>query len=230
MTHVIHFQNREEAGRRLAERLQGRLLVDPLVLAVPRGGLAVGAALAHDIEADLDVLLARKLRAPSNPEVAIGAVAENGFVYIYERTAEGGRLSLDYLQRELKFQTVELKRRAHLFRGVRPPAPIIGRSVVVVNDGLATGATLIAALQATRAQNPLELLVAVPVAPPEQLTVIKRWCDELICLSAPDDFLAVGQYYEDFHQLDDAEAAALLSDFTDEIPTAAAHGTMTSHH
>jgi predicted phosphoribosyltransferase len=221
MTHPIQLQDRTEAGHRLAERLQGRIFIDPLVLAVPRGGIVVGAAVARDLEADFDVLLARKLRAPYNPEVAVGAVAESGFVYINERVAEEVNLGLGYLNHELRFQTAELQRRARLFRGIRPPAPIAGRSVIVVDDGIATGATMIAALQATRAQNPHELIVAVPVAAADRLPKVKRWCDEVVCLSAPDDLTAVGQYYDDFHEVEDEEAVALVSDFADDIPAVA---------
>jgi putative phosphoribosyl transferase len=216
MSHRIHFENRDAAGHRLADRFQGRMFVDPLVLAVPRGGVVVGAALAADLDYDLDVLLARKLRAPYSSEVAVGAVAENGLVYLNESAVEISHLTPEYCNREIAFQVAELQRRARLFRAVRPPAMITGRSVIVVDDGIATGSTLIAGLQATRAQNPAELIVAVPVAPPERLPAIKHWCDEIICLIAPDDFMAVGQYYRDFHEVDDEEAAALLRAFADE--------------
>jgi len=221
MTEHIRFRNREEAGHMLGERLQERTFVDPLVLAVPRGGVAVGAALAHDLGADLDVVLARKLRARHNPEVAIGAVAENGVVYINEQAAEAVRLTLDYLNHELRLQTNEIRRRAELFRDVRPRASIAGRTVIVVDDGIATGSTLMAALQATRAQNPLELIVAVPVAPPERLPALKRWCDEIVCLTAPEEFMAVGEFYDDFSQLDDGDAAGRLLDYTTESPVTA---------
>jgi predicted phosphoribosyltransferase len=217
MTHTIRFHSRDEAGRQLAERLQGRPFVNPLVLAVPRGGVAVGAALARNLGADLDVILARKLRAPQSPEVAIGAVAENGMVYVNEYAAEVTGLTADGLNRELRFQMNEIRRRAKLFRGVRPPASVTGRSVIVVDDGIATGATLIAALQATRAQNPTELIVAVPVGAPDRLPLVKRWCDEIVCLAAPEEFQAVGSFYQDFHQLDDEETVALLRDFADEV-------------
>jgi putative phosphoribosyl transferase len=217
----ILFQNRKEAGRQLAERLQERDFDNPLVLAVPRGGVAVGAALAHDLHADLDVLLARKLRAPYNAEVAVGAVAENGPLYINESAAEAAGLTPEYLTRELLTQRDEIQRRATLFRGIRPQAPITGRSVIVVDDGIATGSTLIAGLQATRAQRPLELIVAVPVAPPDRLPSVKEWCDEIVCLVAAHDFMAVGQFYRDFHQLNDEEVAALLRDFIEEIPVTA---------
>ena len=216
MSHRIFFENREQAGHRLAERLQGRVFVDPLVLAVPRGGVVVGAAVARDLDFDFDVLLARKLRAPYSPEVAVGAVAENGLVYLNESAVEISHLTPEYCNREVAFQVAELERRARLFRDVRASAAITGRSVLVVDDGIATGSTLIAGLQATRAQNPAELIVAVPVAPPERLPSIKHWCDEIVCLSAPDDFMAVGQYYRDFHEVDDEHAAALLREFADE--------------
>jgi putative phosphoribosyl transferase len=200
------FRDRKDAGRRLAEMLKGRPLHDPLVLAVPRGGVVIGSVLAHELNADLDVALSRKLRAPGQPELALGAVSEDGRVYLAEHAQD----FLDQLEEERRYQLAEIERRKLLFRAVRPQAPIVGRSVIVTDDGIATGSTMIAALQTVKMQNPREVLVAVPVASPDRLAEIRRWCDNVVRLSAPEDFWAIGQFYEDFAQVEDEEVIALL--------------------
>jgi predicted phosphoribosyltransferase len=208
------FLDREEAGHRLAERLKGRPLRDPLVLAIPRGGVVVGAALAHDLGADLDVALVRKLRAPDQPELAIGAIAEGVEVFLNPNARLVPDLTEDYLREERQHQLAEIKRRARLFRSLRPRAPVAGRSVLVTDDGIATGSTTIAALNLTRQQYPCELIVAVPVAPPDRLDEVARSCDEVVCLLAPQHFWAVGEWYEDFEQIDDAQVVELLRSFS----------------
>lgn len=207
------FRNREDAGRQLAERLKTRPLHDPLVLAIPRGGVVTGAALARELGADLDVVLSRKLRAPAQPELAIGAIAEDGEVYLNHNAEEFFDQLQDYLAVEKERQMAEIERRRQLFRAVRPRAPVAGRSVIVTDDGIATGSTMIAALQALRAENPRELIVAVPVASPERLAEVRRWCDDAVCLLAPALFYAVGQFYQDFRQVDDDEVVELLRQF-----------------
>lgn len=204
------FRNREEAARQLAARLRRRQLHDPLVLAIPRGGVVTGAVLARELGAELDVVLSRKLRAPSQPELALGAVGEDGGVYLNPALDEALGGDDDYLARERRYQLGELARRRRLFRAVRPPARIAGRTVIVTDDGIATGATMMAALQAVRAQQPRELIVAVPVASPERAAEVRRWCDELVCLLLPEEFWAVGQFYQDFSPVEDEEAVALL--------------------
>jgi putative phosphoribosyl transferase len=203
------FRNRENAGLRLARRLQGRELRQPLVLAIPRGGLVVGAVLARELGAELDVVLSRKLRAPGQPELALGAVAEDGRVFLNHSEAEL-ELPHGYLQDERDFQVGLIARRRRVFRAVRPPAAITGRSIIVTDDGIATGSTMIAALEVVRAQDPYEVIVAVPVASPERLPEIRERCDEVVCLLAPARFWAIGQVYEDFTQIDDATAVELL--------------------
>jgi len=207
------FRDREDAARRLAAKFKGRPLHDPIVLAIPRGGVATGAVLARELGADLDVVLSRKLRAPGWPELAIGAIAEDGQVYL-NRHAEGVGDGLeDYLGGEREHQLAEIARRQKLFRAARPRAPLAGRSVIVTDDGIATGSTMIAALQAVRTQNPREVIVAVPVAPSDRLDEVSRWCDAVVCLLAPTDFRAVGQFYGDFTQVEDDEAVRLLAEF-----------------
>jgi predicted phosphoribosyltransferase len=204
------FRDRADAARRLAAKLRGRALHDPLVLAIPRGGVVTGAVLAHELGAELDVVLARKLPAPGQPELAVGAVAEDGHVYLSPLAREFLDLSEGYLVAERRRQQAEIARRRKLVRGLRPRAPVAGRSVIVTDDGLATGSTMIAALQAIQAQDPHEVIVAVPVAPPDRLEEVRRWCDDVVCLLCPDDFWAIGQFYEDFTQVEDARVLDLL--------------------
>jgi predicted phosphoribosyltransferase len=204
------FRDREDAARRLAARLKGRALHDPLVLAIPRGGVVTGAVLARELGAELDVFLARKLRAPGQPELAIGAVSEGGRVYLNSHAQALLDRLKEYLANERRHQLAEIARRKKLFRGVRPQAPVAGRSVVVTDDGIATGSTMIAALQTVKAQKPREVIVAVPVASPDRLEEVRRWCDDVVCLLCPEDFWAIGQFYQDFTQVEDGQVLELL--------------------
>lgn len=207
------FRNREDAAHRLVQKLKGRPFHDPLVLAIPRGGVVTGAVLARELDADLDVVLSRKLRAPEQPELALGAVSEDGQVYVNDHAQAYMHLLKDYLAEERRYQLAEIARRKKLFRGVHPQEPIADRSVIVTDDGIATGATMIAALQSLKAQEPREVIVAVPVASPERLQAVRRWCDEVVCLLEPEEFWAIGQFYEDFAQVEDAKVVELLRDF-----------------
>lgn len=204
------FRDREDAAHQLADRLEGRSWHRPLVLAIPRGGVVVGAVLAARLGAELDVVLSRKLRAPGQPELALGAIAEDGLVYVNHYAQVYGEGLKQHLAAEQRRQLAEISRRKALIRAVRLPAACEGRSVIVTDDGIATGSTMIAALQTVRARHPKELVVAVPVAPPERLPEVRQWCDELICLYAPADFLAVGEFYQDFPQITEDELLALL--------------------
>ncbi len=190
-----------------------RKLHDPLVLAIPRGGVVTGAVLARELGAELDVVLSRKLRAPMQPELAIGAVSEDGRVYLNHHAQQILDLSDDYLAQERRHQLGEIQRRKKLFRGVRPAAPVEDRSVIVTDDGIATGSTMIAALQTVKTQNPREVIVAVPVASPDRLQAVRRLCDEVVCLLSPVEFWAIGQFYEDFSQVEDDEVVKLLREF-----------------
>jgi len=207
------FQNREDAAHRLAARLKGREFRDPLVLALPRGGVVIGAVLARELGAEFDILLARKLRAPDQPELAIGAVAEDGQVYLDPAVHEFLELPEGYLEMEQRHEMAELARRKQILRALRPQAAIAGRSVIVTDDGIATGSTIMAALNVVRAQKPLELIVAVPVGSPERLTKVRRYCDEVICFLRPAAFWAVGQFYEDFAAVDDKQVVEILREF-----------------
>jgi predicted phosphoribosyltransferase len=221
----IMFRDRTEAGHSLAKSLDGRKLRNPLVLAIPRGGVAVGSALARDLRADLDVILSRKLRAPSQPELGVGAIAENGEIYINPELASYVREMNDYLQHECRRQIAEIRRRRQLVRAAGSPAPIEGRSVIVTDDGIATGSTMIAALQSLKGRRPYEVIVAVPVASPERLEEVRHWCDEVICLAAPAGFRAVGQFYEQFPQLEDSDVVRLLSSYQQSTTESASEET-----
>ncbi len=207
------FRDREDAARQLARALQHRTFLDPLVLAIPRGGVVTGAVLARALGAELDVVLARKLRAPGQPELAIGAVAEGDKVYLNHHTENLTGAIGDYLVEERRHQMAEIARRQKLFRAARPMASMTGRSVIVTDDGIATGSTMIAALKVVRGQQPHELLVAVPVASPDRLEEVRQWCDEVVCLLQPEEFWAVGQFYQDFTQVEDEQVVALLPAF-----------------
>jgi len=204
------FRDRSDAGHLLVQRLKGYPFHDPVVLAIPRGGVVIGAVLARELGAELDVVLSRKLRAPFQPELAVGAVAEDGQVYLESRAREALELTDEYLSEVQRYQLGEIERRKRLFRAVRSRAPVMDRSVIVTDDGIATGSTMIAALQTVKARNPHELIVAVPVAPFGRLADIRRRCDDVVCVLTPVDFWAIGQFYEDFPQIEDADVISLL--------------------
>jgi len=214
------FRDREDAARRLAKKLETRELRDPLVLAIPRGGVVTGAVLARALGADLDVVLSRKLRAPNQPELAIGAISEGGEVYLNPQVTKIDDWLGDYLAEERAYQMAEIARRRKLFRAVRPVAPIADRSVIVTDDGIATGSTMIAALKVIQTHQPHELIVAVPVASPDRLQEVRKWCDEVVCLLAPEGFWAIGQFYEDFGQVEDKQVVEILRSFTAATPAA----------
>jgi predicted phosphoribosyltransferase len=212
------FWNRKEAALLLAQKLLGRDFRDPLVLAIPRGGVAVGAVLAQELGADLDVVLSRKLRVPGQPELAIGAISEAGEVYLDHYEEEAAGAWADYLAEERRLQLALITKRQQLYRRVRPRAFVSGRTVIVTDDGIATGSTMISALKTVQAQTPFELIVAVPVAAPDRLEEIRRWCDEVICLIRPERLYSIGRFYVDFSQVDDREVLELLRPFANASP------------
>ena len=205
----MRFDSRSDAARRLAAALKAYGGRHPLVLAIPRGAVEIGAILAESLGGDLDVILVRKLRAPGNPELAVGSLDETGWTYVAEHAAESGADG-KYLEREIREQSEVLRRRRALYTPSRPPIDPGGRIVIVVDDGIATGASMIAALHAAREKQPARLICAVPVAAAETLARIKHYADEVVCLNAPLGFHAVGQFYRDFRQVEDAEVVALL--------------------
>ena len=203
------FADRLDAAGRLSEALRKWRGRHVLVLAIPRGALPMGKLLAQRLDGELDVVLVRKLRAPGSPEFAIGSIDESGWVYLAAHARAAGATDA-YVEDEKRRQLEVLKDRRARYtpgRGAIDPA---GRVVIVVDDGLATGSTMIAALHAVRARKPAVLVCAVPVASPDSLELVRPHADEVVCLHAPEDFYAVGQFYRTFGQVEDEEAIRLL--------------------
>jgi predicted phosphoribosyltransferase len=206
----MSFRDREDAARRLAEELRACKGEDPLVLAIPRGALPMGAILAEALDGELDVVLVHKLGAPYNPEHAIGAVAETGEVVMSD-APDVAAVPRSYVERETERQLAILRARRDRYTPGRPAAGPRDRVVIVVDDGIATGSTLKAALQVVRAQGPRELIAAVAVAPAESLAAIEPLADRVVCLETPASFFAVGGFFDDFRQVGDDVVVEVLS-------------------
>ncbi len=207
----MQFRDRYEAGERLAEALadlKGR--PDLLVLGIPRGGVVVASVVARALGAPLDVVISRKIGAPDNPELAIGAVASGGARVLDARLIRMLDVPRRYVEAEMARQETEIARREAVFRGDRPPLEVAGRTVIVVDDGIATGATTVATLRALRQKNPAALILAVPVAPRQAIKRLQREADRVVCLLTPRLFWAVGLYYAYFEQTTDEEVINLL--------------------
>jgi len=207
---TTQFESRSSAAQLLAERLIHYRGERPLVLAIPRGAVPMGAILADALEGDLDVVLVRKLGAPGNPELAVGAIDETGWTYVADFAAKIGA-DAPYIEQSRQVQLRLLRERRARYTPCRAPIDPEARIVIVVDDGLATGATMLAALHAIRAKRPARIVCAVPVAPPECLARLHPQADEVVCLQAPTGFYAVGQYYLNFDQVDDEDVVALLA-------------------
>ena len=212
------FRDRAEAGHLLAEHV--RALAGPgcVVLAIPRGGVVVGAALAADLDCDLDVVIVRKLGAPHNPELAIGSVMEGAETpYLNSGIVRGLGVPQSYIEAETRRQQAEARRRAELYRKDRPKVEIEGRVAVLTDDGVATGATMISSILGVQAARPAKTIVALPVGPPETVDEIGEMADEVVCLATPALFGAVGQFYVDFAQTTDEEVVELLQQFDQAV-------------
>jgi predicted phosphoribosyltransferase len=204
------FRNRADAARKLAEALSAYKGRNPLILAIPRGAVPMARILADELGGDLDVVLVRKLRAPGNPEFALGSIDESGWAYLAEHARHYA--SEDYLEKEKQAQLETIRQRRAQYTPVHPSLDPEGRVVIVVDDGLATGSTMISALHALRARGAGKVVCAVPVSPPDTLEKVRQYADETVCLLAPPNFYAVGQFYGDFPQVDDSEVIAILAE------------------
>jgi putative phosphoribosyl transferase len=205
------FIDRYDAARQLAAELKQYQGKNPLILAIPRGSVPMAKVIAEILGGEFDVVLVRKLRAPYQPELAIGSVDESGWVYLTPHAASTGANN-DYIEVEKQAQIEIIRKRRSQYTPLRAPIDPDGRIVIVIDDGLATGATMIAALHGLRNRNPAKLICAVPVSPPETLKKMTGMADEVVCLEVHTHFMAVGQFYRDFTQVEDDEVIALLKD------------------
>jgi predicted phosphoribosyltransferase len=207
---ALAFTDRGEAGALLAGELEAYRTPRPVVLGIPRGGVVVAAALADRLAADLDIVLSRKIGAPGNPELAIGAVSEDGHLFLDERIRARLGVSQDFVARQRERQVGEIARRVALYRAVKPKVPLHGRVVILTDDGLATGSTMEAALWAVRREQPGRVIVAVPVGAPDTVERLAGSADEMLCLRAPEEFGAVGMFFRSFEQVSDEEVLGIL--------------------
>jgi predicted phosphoribosyltransferase len=217
---MMDFRDRSDAGRRLAKALSEYKGRSAVVLALPRGGVPVAAEVAAALDAPLDLILVRKIGVPTQPELAMGAVVD-GTAPIVVRNEEVIELSgttADQFDAACARELAEIERRRQLYIGDRARAEITGQVVIVIDDGIATGATTRAALQAIRNRKPKELVLAVPVAPSDTITQLRREVDALICLEMPESFGAIGYFYRDFRQVSDQEVVAMLERFPAKRP------------
>ena len=209
----MRFADRAEAGRRLGEKLEHLRDRQPLVLALPRGGVAVGFEIAQALAAPLDIVLVRKIGVPWQPELALGAVSDGAEAekFIDDQLAALLSLPEHYIEEETARQLAEIERRRQIYCAGRPPLDIKGRTAILVDDGIATGATMRVALRAARRRGPARLVLAVPVAPPDTLAELGKEADETVCLETPPMLGAIGFYYHDFHQMSDEVVTELLA-------------------
>lgn len=206
----LPFHDRDDAARQLADALARYRGTHPVILAIPRGAVPMGRIVADALDGELDVVLVRKLGAPFDPEFAIGAVDERGMVTRSDQAALAGANEA-YIEREAQRQRALIRARRAQYRPGQPSVVLGGRTVIVLDDGLATGATMLAALKAARAQGPARLVCAVPVAAQDSLAQVAPFADEVVCLATPWPFLAVGQHYRNFDGISDAQVIAILA-------------------
>jgi len=208
------FQDRQDAGKQLARALLRFKASDPIVLALPRGGVPVAFEIARALEAPLDLVLVRKIGAPDQPELALGAVVdgEKTEIVVNEDVLEELALSESFVRERAAREIEEIERRRRLYLRGRDRVPVAGKTALVVDDGIATGATMRAALRAVRRRQPSRLVLAVPVAPAETVESLRSEVDEVVCLSTPSFFGAIGYFYHDFRQVDDDEVRRLLAE------------------
>jgi putative phosphoribosyl transferase len=206
------FANRESAGRELRDRLVPMREENPVVLALPRGGVPIGSAVAEGLEAPLDVVLVRKIGVPWQPELALGAVVDGAEPQIFINRTLAAELAVEdsYISGETAYQLAEIERRRKAYFGDRAPVALAGRTVILVDDGIATGSTMRTAARAVRKAGAAKIIIAVPVAPEDTVAELQAEADEIVCLDMPHPFLAVGAHYAEFGQLSDDDVIAIL--------------------
>jgi len=211
-----HYKDRQEAGRALAVELAGYAGKHPVVAGLPRGGVAVAAEISRALGCDLDIIIAGKLRAPDNPELAIGAVNEDGLLYLNESVIRGMHVDAEYVEHERSERLKAVQARIALYRAVKKKIPLRGRTVIIADDGLATGSTMISAIQAARAEGARGIIVAVPGGPQDTVARISKMeeVDNVVCPVVPPLFYAVSQLYVSFAQVEDDEVLAVLKEFS----------------
>ena len=205
------FQDRFEAGRLLADELKEYEGKKAAVLGIPRGGVVIAREIAHRIKGDLDLVLAHKLGAPGNPELAVGAVVEGGKIFLDPAVESALGIGEDYIRQESRNQFEVIKTRSGQYRHILEKTPLKNRIVIITDDGAARGLTMQAALWAARAEKPKKLICALPVAPVSAVGVMAKYADEVICLRCPEEFYALGQFYLDFQQVEDEDILNMLS-------------------
>ncbi|MDD4237746.1 MAG: phosphoribosyltransferase family protein [Desulfotomaculaceae bacterium] len=208
------FRDRAEAGRKLAEELAGFIERDALVLAVPRGGVVIAAEIVRLLNLSIDLIIPRKIGAPHNPEVAIGAVTQDGTTLLDQRLIELLGISRGELEDRVSGAVDEIRRRMALYGAGRNIGKSEGRQLIVVDDGVATGYTMQASLRSARGYGPKELVVAIPVAPRDTLGLLEKEVERAVCLTVPEDFYAVGQFYESFEQTEDEEVIEIMRELS----------------
>jgi putative phosphoribosyl transferase len=207
---MAFFADRVDAGKRLAQALRGHVGEDAVVLAIPRGGVVVGYEVTKALALSLDVIIPRKIGAPNNPELAIGAMTEDGTILLDDRLVDYLNVSQEYVKEESEAQRAEIHRRLRRYRGDIPYPSLKGREVILIDDGIATGSTMKAALASVRKRGAKSVIIAIPVGPPSTIRELEKEADRVVCLHAPEVFYAIGQFYGDFTQTQDEEVIKLL--------------------
>jgi putative phosphoribosyl transferase len=206
---TLMFRDREDGGRRLVEKLEKYSGSDSILLAIPRGGVIVAYVISKSLNIPVDVIIVRKIGHPFNPEYAVGAVGVDGS---FIQTVHSQGVSKEYIDREVKEKQIEAKERYVELRNGKPPLNLKDKSVIIVDDGIATGSTMLMAVEIVKKQKPDKIVIAAPVAPPDTVSVLKKAVDEVIVLLEPEGFMAIGQFYEDFRQVPTEEAKRLLEE------------------
>ncbi len=206
------FTDRADAGRKMSEKMLEHEWHNPLILALPRGGVVVARYIWESLGGELDLYITRKIGAPGQPELAVGAVSADGNMVLDHRLVDRLNIPSDYIDKEAEKERAEIDRRMEVYRGNRPLPAYEGRQIVLVDDGVATGSTMIAAIQGLWENNPETLLAAVPVGPPDTIQRLSEEVDEVFCLEAPSNFGAVGQFYQFFGQVGDEEVIDILKE------------------